>query len=133
MTERQMRARFVVALPFAILGLAGLAYILYRSDEPSMAKGAMAGGAAMVIALVVAAVAGKRSAPGRVALRLGDERDNRIAVRSGAHAAVAMGSAAVVCTIGAAYGLPALAVGALVGWAGILAFAISFTVQTRRR
>ena len=132
MTERKLQARLIITLPFAIAAITGVAYLFNRADQPSMAKGAMIGGGAMIVALAVAAIAGKRG-PGRVALRLADERENGITDRSFAHAALVMGAVAVGCMIAAAYGLSGVAVSGAILWAGALAFAISFTVQTRRR
>ena len=107
--------------------------IAKATDHDSFAKGALVGGAFALLAMGFLLWRGSRGgAASRVASGNADERERRMFREASADAAIAMMGAAIGCAIWTLFDAEAIAVLAVVLWAGLLTWVVSFALRARR-
>ncbi|MGC4175076.1 hypothetical protein [Demequina sp.] len=110
-----------------------IAILGYTTDHGSFAKGAIIGGAAVLIAMIVLwSGVGRSSTASRMASGQADERERHIFREAAADAGLAMFGAGVACAIWALFDAEAIGVAGIVLWTGLLTWGISMIVRLRR-
>ena len=103
------------------------------AGRDDFAKGAVIGGAAMLIVMAVLFARGARGgAAARVANGVADERESRILRDAASNAAVAMFATAMGGAVWAMFDAPAIGLLAIVMWAGLITFTVSFALRVRK-
>ena len=110
-----------------------VAIVASAAGHDGFARGAVVGGVAMLILMAVLWARGTRGgAAARIASGVADEREQRLFRDASADAGLAMFVAATGGAIWALFDAPAIAVAGIVLWTGLITFATSFAVRTRR-
>lgn len=132
-TGARLIAIRIAALVGGAAALTAFALVAYSTGHDSMARGAIAGGAATLLIIAALWALGRRAgAAGRIVGDGADERDQAHVTAALADSAIAMVLAALACTVAALYGMPAALVGGAVIWAGLITGLISLVIRTRR-
>ncbi|WP_062464418.1 hypothetical protein [Demequina soli] len=123
----------IAAVGASTLAVGALATVASLTGYDSLAKGAVIGGAASILAMLVLFRLGTRGGvAGRVFSGRADERDSRIVTAAFADAAMAMTLATIGSLVGSFYGLPAIGVAGIVLWVGLATVLVSAAVRARR-
>ena len=110
-----------------------IAILGYATDHSSFAKGAIMGGCAVLIAVIILwSRAGRGSTASRIASGTADERERRIFREAAADAGIAMFAAGVGCAIWALFDAETIAAIGIVLWTGLLTWGISMIARVRR-
>lgn len=132
-TGGRLIATRIAALVAGAAALTGFALIAHSTGHDSMARGAISGGSVTLLIIAALWIFGRRAGTaGRIVGDEADERDRAHITAAFADSAVAMGLAALACTVAALYGMPAPLVGGAIIWAGLAAGLISVVIRTRR-
>lgn len=110
-----------------------IAIIASAAGRESFARGAVIGGTVTLLAIAVLWVRGPRGGTAaHIVSGVADERERRMSRDATADAAGAMLVAGVAGAIWALFDAPAIAVAAIVLWAGLLTFLASLAIRSRR-
>lgn len=110
-----------------------VAIVGYATDHDSFAKGAIIGGGAMLVTMLVLwSRAARGTTAAHIATGTADERERRMTREAAADAGFAMFAAAVGCAVWSLFDAEAIAVAGLVLWTGLLTWGTSMVVRVRR-